>query len=186
MAARFFVRDATGVARQVKRLFVRDSGGVARSVKRAFVRDATGVARLFFSGVLVIPTTVSGNARYPQAASAGIAFISSGIESAQTNSQPDGITVGIWDPAGDGGNYDVRATLLSGTAPNWPGYTNTLGTWVQVTNDLFTAAWGLQVQQSAGGSESCVLQIDISLHGAGIPIASGQVTLEVSEGAQLT
>jgi hypothetical protein len=48
MASRTFVRDATGVAQQLKRWAVRDAGGTTRLLKRAFVRDAAGVSRLIF------------------------------------------------------------------------------------------------------------------------------------------
>jgi hypothetical protein len=185
VSARTFLRDSSGDAQQIKRWFVRDSSGTPQALKRAFVRDSGGVARLIFTAVQVLPISIFGEARYPQAASAGFGFLSDGTEWQQTNTTGEQETIGVWDPSGDGSNYDIRATLLSGTAPNWPGFTNTLNTWIQATPGAYTASWGLQVQQVGGGAESCVLQIDISLHGAAIAIATGQITLGVSEGAQL-
>ncbi|MGC8517897.1 MAG: hypothetical protein ACP5P4_05130 [Steroidobacteraceae bacterium] len=188
MTARIFFLDSGGVPRQLKRLAIRDSSTAARLLKRMFICDSGGVPRLVFSGPTLIPLVLSGSAQYPAAASAGVGFWTNGEEVAQTNQNPYPYSVGVFDPAGNGSAYDVRATLISGTAPNWPSYLNTLNTWFQVSGTAPGASnpsWGLQVQQPAGGSESCVLQLDLSLHGAATVISSTNVTLSVNELPQL-
>lgn len=188
MAARFFIRDSGGIPRQITRLALRDSSTATRLLKRFFIRDSGGTPRLVFTGPTLIPIVLSGSARYPAAASAGVGFWTNGEEVAQTNQQPYPYSVGVFDPAGAGANYDVRAILVSGTAPNWPEYLNTLNTWIQVSGSSPGAAnpsWGLQVLQPSGGSENCVLQLDLSLHGAATVISSTNVTLSVNEQPQL-
>lgn len=179
---RVFLRDAGGIPRQAKRIFIRDAGGISRAAKRIYQLDAGGIARLVFAS-LQLPgsLSISGTATNPAEATAGVLFTSDGniwLQDIVTGSPQ---LTGVWDPLGDGSDYDLRATLLSGTAPNWSGFANTLGTWIQPTTNPYTASWGLSLLLGGGGTRTCVLQIDASPHGAGVAIATGQVTLEVIE-----
>lgn len=132
--------------------------------------------------ITVVPYTISATAFHPAAATSNIFFLPDGTERYQNNAQPYPYPfIGNWDPNGDGTNYDVKATLISGTAPNSPGLSNTLNTWINPTNPTFGASWGLQNASGDGNTWTCVLRIDISEHGAGISIANGTITLNARD-----
>ena len=188
MAARLFFTDSSGVRHQLTRLAIRDSTSAARLLKRMFICDSGGIPRQVFGSATLIPLVLKASAFYPAAASAGIGFWTNGMEVAQTNQNPVPYEVGYFDPVGAGSGYDVRATLISGTAPNWPSYTNTLNTWLQISGTSPGAAnpsWGLQVYTKGGGSQSCTLQLDLSVHGAATVISSATVSLSVNEAPQV-
>jgi hypothetical protein len=172
--ARTFVSDSGGVSRLVTRMFVVDSGAISRQVKRQFIVDSGGVSRLVFVAAQVIATSVNGSTTSPATAEAIIAFTTAGQEIQTSNEYPGGSVVGNWLPGGNTGLYQIKATLSSGTAPNYPGATNTLNVWLPVTSDL---DWGLQL--TANGSESCSLLFQVSTNSSEV-IASGTVHLSVS------
>ena len=133
--------------------------------------------------VAPIAVSISATASYPSAASALVSFDGAGVQWQQTNQFPSGAQIGKWDPEGDGTNYDIRATLLSGTAPNWYPYTNLLNTWIQATGSgpVVPPSWGLTVTNSNGATLTCTLRIDVGAHGSGVVYASANVTLTVRD-----
>ena len=133
--------------------------------------------------VQIISGTINSNGIYPAAASAAVWFNSNGDQFEQTNQYPNGNVIGSWNPGGAPGSFDFRATLQSGTAPNLANMTDTLGTWVEATNSTFGASWGLTVTNKNGATETCTLLIEVAQHGTGVPLASGTVTLTVSDAA---
>ncbi len=142
--------------------------------------------------IQVITGTIGGSATYPQAASAGVYFTSDGTQWEQSN-QTDGgggagtaESMGSWDPEGDGGNYQIMATLVSGPAPDWTGYNNTLNVWGTPTSGLGTPSWGISVTNSGGQSEQTVLNIQIRRTSTGVVVASNHVTLSVTDRAAPT
>jgi hypothetical protein len=126
--------------------------------------------------ITVIPYTVSATAVQPDNAGAAIIFQTNGTEQYQTNLNTP-VTIGNWDPSGDGSNYDVMATLVSGTAPNTPGFYNTLNTWVQVTGSL-GIGWSITNSVFNNSTMTCVLSISIRLHSTEVVQSTGQITLK--------
>lgn len=137
--------------------------------------------------IQVISGTISGTALYPSAASAGVYFTSDGTQWEQSNQTNGGggagtaQSMGSWDPAGDGSNYEIMATLVSGTAPNWTGYNNTLNVWSTPSTGLGTPSWGLSAKNSNGESLQCVLKIQIRNASSQVVVASNNVTLSVTD-----
>jgi hypothetical protein len=169
-----WVVDSGGISRTVKTLWVVDSSSISRRIKKAFVIDSGGIARLAYVAAAVIPTTVNGSSTLPASAEALITFTTAGTEVATSNAFPGGAIVGNWLPGGSTSGYQIMATLNSGTAPNFPGATNTLGTWLTATSNL---SWGLQ--RTTNGTETCSLLIQVRAIGSGV-LASGNITLMVN------
>lgn len=147
---RLIVIDSGGTARVVRRLAVVDASGTTRLVRRAFVIDTGGTARQFFSSATVtLDTSYSVNAgpgNTGVSQSALFRLTSTGdVQFTRTNlvGTPINTTQGQWiDPVSEAGNYEARATLISGSAN-----VGTFGVWQALTS---TRAWGV----AASGSGS--------------------------------
>lgn len=122
--------------------------------------------------VSVIPYTVDGRAQTPTAAFASILFYSNGAEEYENNATPSGGLIGYWDPEGDGANYDIEATLVSGTSPSG----SALNTWISLATTS-PVSWSVTNNSGLGNTVSCVLEIHIRLHSTGALIATGNVGL---------
>lgn len=128
--------------------------------------------RLVFSGVTVLAFTANGRAALPATAFATISFLSNGVEEYSDNADPSGVILGNWDPAGDGTNYDIEATLVSGSTPSG----SALNTWISLASTS-PVSWSVTNNSGVGNSVSCVLEIHIREHSSGAVIATGQVGL---------
>ncbi|HEY6927444.1 MAG TPA: hypothetical protein VI653_28475 [Steroidobacteraceae bacterium] len=170
MGANRYMVDSGGVTRHIKKRYVIDSGGVARLIVKRYIVDASGVTRLTYLALQVIPLTISNTHIAP--ALAEVSFHSDGTEGQITKTLPY-TAVGNWGPGG--GGYSIRATLLSGTAPN-AGPADPLGTWLTLDTNR---TWGLQVT-GASTSKTCALLIEIGITGSGTALASGQIILETT------
>jgi hypothetical protein len=172
-----YVVDSGNVSRVAKRIFIVDSSNTTRQVKRLFVIDDTNTARLVYVAAQVIPQSLTATSEYPAAATCTVYFTTAGTEEIQTNQIPSGEVVGNWLPGGSTSDYQIMCTLQSGTAPNAPGATNTLNTWLPVTTDY---SWGLQATLH-GSSLSNSLLFEISTDSSTV-IASGVITMESTVG----
>lgn len=123
--------------------------------------------------ITVIPYTVNGRAALPAGAYATILFLSDGTERYETPASPGGTVIGSWDPMGDGTNYDIEATLVSGSTPTG----NALNTWYPLVDSPNQVSWSVSNSSGLGNTVSCVLEIHIREHVSGLVIATGQVGL---------
>lgn len=81
----------------------------------------------------------------------------------------NGLNVETWLNSGIAAGYDVRATLVSGTAPAG----SALAAWLNLSS---SRTWSLT--RSTIGNVSCVLTIEIGLAGSGAAIDSATITIE--------
>jgi hypothetical protein len=149
--------------------------GVARcTVTDAYGQTATTTVSVAISyiAVQVISETVGGVGISPADGSAAVLFNSGGTEEIINNANPTGLVVGNWLEGGVASNYQIMATLQSGTAPNWSAYLSPLNTWIPLSSG---ATWGMQ--RTTVGSTTGTLLIEIALVGSTTPLASGTVTL---------
>lgn len=132
--------------------------------------------------IVVIPYTVSDRETQPTNAGAAILFASDGTENSQKAFAAP-VPIGYWDHVGDGTNYDVIATLVSGTAPNTPGF-DTLNTWIQVPPNFYVG-WSLTNSAGDGSTLSCTIQVQIRSHATHVVESTGNITLNAtSNGSQ--
>lgn len=170
---RIIVIDSGGAARPVRRMFVVDTGGTARLVRRAFVIDAGGTARL----ILASEPTISLNPTYDGDDStlfpvgAGVTFRLTSTGLIQTLNSGGTLTLGSWiDDVSQAGNYEVLATLISGTLTS-----GTIGTYQSLSTNR---TW--VVSKSGAGSKTCTFSIQIRKTGTGTVLDSSNITLTAS------
>ena len=128
--------------------------------------------------IVVIPYTVSDFEDLPTNAGAAIYFFPDGTEQYQKDLKAN-VTIGYWDPVGDGTNYDVQATLVSGTYTPASGAFLNLGTWYSLAG-MSWAAWGIKNSSGAGDTVSCTLEISIRVHTTEVVVATGNITLNAT------
>jgi hypothetical protein len=81
----------------------------------------------------------------------------------------NGIIVETWLNSGVAADYDVRATLQSGTSPSG----SALATWLNLASG---SSWSLT--RGSLGVVSCVVTVEISLAGTGVAIASASIIIQ--------
>ena len=170
---RLIVSDSGGASRVVRRLFVVDSGGSPRLIRRAFVIDAGGAARQFFSGeptISLAPSySVDDSAVSPFTATANFRLTNTGLIQQLTSFGTS--TIGSWiDDTSLAGNYEARATLVSGTLS-----TGTAGVYQALSSTL---TWG--VSRGSTGSKSCTFTLEIRKTSTGVVMDSSTVIVTAS------
>lgn len=169
---RFFAIDTGGTARLVQRFIVIDPGGTAREIKRAFVIDSGGTARLFFSGaVLTLPnTTVSDSTFAPTNPIARFILNSNGNRQEELSG---GVVnnLGAWvTPTTLAGNYEARATLISGTFTS-----STFGSWLSLGT---SRSWG--ITRSTNGTSVASMTLEIREAATGTVVASATISFSAT------
>lgn len=127
--------------------------------------------------IVVIPYTVFNQETLPKDAGAAVYFFPDGTEQIQTALNPN-VTIGYWDPAGDGINYDVMATLVSGDYvdnKSSPAYQD-LNIWYSLNGPAWIA-WGIRNGSGTGNTVTCTIEVSIRLHSSGLVLATGNITL---------
>jgi hypothetical protein len=171
--SRIVVYDSGRAPLEASRIVLFNGARAPLNWSRAYQYDEAGAPLLIFSPIAVIPFTVNARAALPATAAAAILFYSNGTEQYQNNANPDGVTLGNWNQAGNGANYDIEATLVSGTAPS----SGALNTWISLAASPNFAEWTLANDSGLGNTLSCVLEIHIRLHSSGAVVATGNVGL---------
>lgn len=100
-------------------------------------------------------------------ATAGYQLTSGGL--VQLNNGSGFVTDSTWLLSGAAGDYEVRATLVSGTAPGGSG----TGVWLNLGT---TRNWTLSA--AVGTTQTCTLTIEIRLVATGIVQDTATVTLD--------
>ncbi len=154
---RLIVIDPAGTARQVTRFFVVDSGGVSRRVSRAFVIDSGGSARLIFAGAVITlnDQTVSGFA-VGGGNAAAFQLTNDGRVHADIGDGSGFQDTGVWlVPGSISGNYEVRATFVSGFTSGST-ITGTFNTYLPLST---SRSWGLSSFGGFAGNYTMTLSL---------------------------
>jgi hypothetical protein len=106
----------------------------------------------------------------PTDSTAGYQLNSSGAE--QELNQGVASTFNTWVLTGTAANYDVFATLNSGTL-----FSGTTGTWLNLAT---TRSWQVQRTNNAAGTNSASLTIQIRPAGGGATLDTANVTLNAT------
>jgi hypothetical protein len=170
---RLIVIDSGSTAWAIHRLFVIDSGGTARLIRRGFVIDSGGTAKQFFSGeptIFLDPSyTVTDATASPNPSTATFRLTSGGVIQQVTGFGTS--SLGNWiDDTSQAGNYEVRATLVSGTLSS-----GTTGSYLALTSNR---SWS--VSRSSPGVKSCTFTIEIRKIGTADVLDSATVNLEAA------
>lgn len=80
----------------------------------------------------------------------------------------NGVIVETWLNSGTAADYDVRATLVSGTSPS-----GALATWLNLAS---SSSWSLT--RGSLGTASCFLTVEIGLAGSGVAIATATINIQ--------
>lgn len=170
MAVRRFIVDSGGTSRFILRRIIVDSGGVSRVIKRRFVIDSGGTARLTFVGEPTISLdatyTADDSVSSPASATCSFRLTNAGlIQSLNTGGTTE---LGAWiSDTSLAGNYEVRATLVSGTLSG-----GTVGSYEVLSS---TRTWF--VTRSGSGSKECTFTVEIRKTGTGTVLDSSNVTI---------
>lgn len=164
--AELWVNDA-GTARQIREVWVNDAG-TARRIQEIWVND-NGTARQVFIGDLIsiFDRTIVATTVNPGDATARWGLESDGDTVEQLNAvQSD---IGDWiTPKTNMANYEVRATLNSGTTPSG----SSLGSWLVLNN---TRSW--QLLRTSIGLVQCQLFVEIRRASDGTVLDSATINL---------
>lgn len=161
MAAETWVNDA-GVARQIEELWVNDNG-TARRILELWVND-NGTARLIFEGVFV--TLPNASVTYTGGSPAEFYLNSDGNRYTRSSSTLTNRGEWLSVPAFVG-NYECRATLISGTLTS-----GTTGAWQSLST---TRVWTRGT--SAGNFQTCSFTIEIRKSATAEVVATATITL---------
>jgi hypothetical protein len=164
------VRDAGNVLRTITQIRVRDAGNVLRTIQRVRIRDAGNVLRTVWEAVTFLITGGTYTHATGGVATATVAYQlnSSGKEQYRLGTSGGFTDIGNWVvPNGAASQYEVRATLTSGTFTS-----GTAGSWLALTS---TRTW--TTQQVSLGSKTTSATIEIRNATTLAIVATGSITL---------
>jgi hypothetical protein len=138
-------------------------GGAWKTVTAGWVGVA-GVWKQFYAALDLIGGYAYAQSTSPADATATYALTNTGLE------QRTGLSDNTWLLSGSASDYDVRATLLTGTLTS-----GTTGSWLSLGT---TRSWVRTRTLNIPGTDVVTLTIDLSLAGAATIIATASVTIE--------
>lgn len=136
--------------------------GTNRAIKEIWYGDA-GTNRLVFAGVNLLGLDPQNTVTSPVDASATYTLTSGGSE------QATGFASNTWLTAGSAADYEVRATVTSGTLTS-----GTTGSWLSLG---ITRAWNVTRTNNAPGTDAATITVEIRLAATGTVLATVTVTM---------
>ncbi len=169
------VVDSGSTARTVSRWLAVDSGGTTRLIQRGFVIDSGGTARQIHTNdvVSLIGGTYGEVAPSPGTASGFYRLTSGGKEEGGNSGGTDSSTDWVV-PNGSAGNYEVRATVDSGSLD---GSSSATGSWLALTS---TRTWNVAciALDPFGAQQSATLTIEVRRASDSTIVATTSVSLD--------
>lgn len=141
--------------------------GTNRTIKEAWYGDA-GTNRLVYAAASISTRTVLASSTSPTDADAGYRLSNTGGAFELKNGAATAIS-GEWLSAGSASDYEVRATLSSGTLSS-----GTTGSWLNLGT---TREWHTIRTDNTSGDTDGVLLIEIRLAATGTVVTSATITL---------
>lgn len=135
-------------------------GGAWKAVHQAYVR-VSGTWKPLLAGATIASRSILGTS------SAGYELNADGIAYEGVNGSYSAIS-GEWLLAGSASDFEVRATLNSGTTPS-----GTLGSWVALST---TRTWELSAP--SGQVRSCELTVEIRRASDSTVVATATITID--------